>query len=145
MSVRGFSCIGLESPKFAENVGSAMRAAGCFGVAMVAASGQRFKDLSTDTKKIYKHLPYLTVDNLQVAIPHMCVPVAIELLPDAVALPEFNHPERAFYIFGPEDGSISRSILDWCQQRVYVPTEGCMNIAATINVVLYDRQCKQRK
>lgn len=143
MSVRGFSCIGLESPKFSENVGSALRAAGCYGAAMVAASGQRFKDIPTDTKKLYKHLPYLTVDDLRQAVPHMCVPVAVELLPDAVPLPDYQHPERAFYIFGPEDGSISDSVLKWARQRVYVPTKGCMNIAATINVVLYDRQCKQ--
>ncbi len=145
MAVRGFSCIGLESPKFAENVGSALRAAGCFGAAMVATSGQRFKNMPTDTRKLYKHLPYLTVDDLQQAIPHMCVPVAIELLPDAIPLPQFNHPERAFYIFGPEDSSISATVLAWCKQHVYVPTEACMNIAATINVVLYDRQCKQSK
>jgi len=143
MSVRGFACIGLESPKFSENVGSALRAAGCYGAAMVAASGQRFNDMPTDTKKLYKHLPYLTVDDLRQAVPHMCVPVAVELLPDAVPLPEYNHPERAFYIFGPEDSSISDSVLEWTRQRVYIPTEGCMNIAATINVVLYDRQCKQ--
>ena len=143
MANRGFACIGLESPKFAENVGSALRAAGCYGAAMVASSGPRFKSLSTDTKKLYKHLPYLVVDDLQQAVPHMCVPVAIELTEDATALPGFVHPERAFYIFGPEDGSISESVQAWCSQRVYVPTEGCMNIAATINVVLYDRQCKQ--
>lgn len=145
MSVRGFCCIGLESPKFSENVGSALRAAGCYSAAMVAASGQRFKDLPTDTKKLYKHLPYLTVDDLRQVNPHMCVPVVVELLPEAIPLPDFSHPERAFYIFGPEDGRISQSLLEWSSQKIYIPTEGCMNVAATINVVLYDRLCKQRK
>ena len=143
--MRGFSCIGLESPKFAENVGGALRAAGCYGAAMVASSGQRFKSMATDTKKLYRHLPYLTVEDLRQAIPHLCVPVAVELVADATPLPDFDHPERAFYIFGPEDGCISDTVMEWVQRRVYVPTEGCMNLAATINVVLYDRLCKQNR
>lgn len=36
---RGFSSIGLYEPKFRENVGSVLRAAGCYDVSMVAISG----------------------------------------------------------------------------------------------------------
>ena len=46
------------------------------------------------------------------------------------------------YIFGPEDGSISQALIDFADDVVYVPTIGCMNLAATVNVVLYDRLAK---
>ena len=60
------------------------------------------------------------------------------------ALPEYIHSENAFYVFGPEDGSVSQSIVDWCQDVVYIPTNGCMNLAATVNVLLYDRLAKSQ-
>jgi tRNA(Leu) C34 or U34 (ribose-2'-O)-methylase TrmL len=47
------------------------------------------------------------------------------------------------YIFGPEDGSLPQSVVDQCEHVVFIPTTGCMNLAATVNVVLYDRLAKQ--
>jgi tRNA(Leu) C34 or U34 (ribose-2'-O)-methylase TrmL len=70
--------------------------------------------------------------------------VCIELAENAIPLPEFDHPKNTFYIFGPEDGSISQDIIDKAQVVVYIPTVGCMNLAATVNVVLYDRLAKDR-
>jgi tRNA(Leu) C34 or U34 (ribose-2'-O)-methylase TrmL len=57
-------------------------------------------------------------------------------------LTEYQHPERAFYIFGPEDGSLKKNVTAWCKDIIYIPTHGCMNLAATVNVVLYDRMLK---
>jgi hypothetical protein len=39
MMTRGYSAIGLHQPKTPVNVGAALRAAGCYGAAMVATSG----------------------------------------------------------------------------------------------------------
>jgi len=60
----------------------------------------------------------------------------------AIPLPSFVHPEKALYIFGPEDGTLSQSVIDEADHVVYIPTVGCMNLAATVNVVLYDRLAK---
>ena len=68
--------------------------------------------------------------------------MCVELAENAVALPAFHHPENAFYVFGPEDGTISQDVIDRADAVVYVPTVGCMNLAATVNVVLYDRLAK---
>jgi len=57
-------------------------------------------------------------------------------------LPYFEHPEQALYIFGPEDGTISQAVIDSADDVVYVPTHGCMNLAASVNVLLYDRLSK---
>jgi tRNA(Leu) C34 or U34 (ribose-2'-O)-methylase TrmL len=88
-------------------------------------------------------MPVLRGDDLSALVPYGSVPVAVDLVDDAIPLPEFQHPERAFYVFGPEDGTLGQSILKWCSHRVMVPTRTCMNLAATVNVVLYDRLCKR--
>jgi tRNA(Leu) C34 or U34 (ribose-2'-O)-methylase TrmL len=49
------------------------------------------------------------------------------------------------YIFGPEDGTISQDMLDRADNVVYVPTIGCMNLAASVIVLLYDRLVKSYK
>lgn len=140
---RGYCGIGLTNPKFDVNVGGVLRAAKNYGADFVSISGTRYKGAGTDTYKSHKHLPLFKVDNLKDTLPYMCTPVAVDLLPDSNTLYDFIHPERAFYIFGAEDETLGHNILDWCKHRVYVPTDGCMNLAAAVNVVLYDRNCKQ--
>jgi tRNA(Leu) C34 or U34 (ribose-2'-O)-methylase TrmL len=81
-------------------------------------------------------------EDVLAACPHECIPVAVEFIQTACPLPAFQHPERAFYVFGPEDGSLPKDVLSRCHALVYVPTDVCMNLAATVNVVLYDRIAK---
>lgn len=146
---RGFAAVGLVNPKTRENVGSVLRAAGCYDVSLVAISGMRpdhyMGRINTDTQKAYRHIPTLRVADVFDATPFDCVPVAVELLPESKSLVRFVHPERAFYIFGPEDGTLGKAITTRCKYSVQVPTRYCMNLAATVNVVLYDRLAKQLK
>lgn len=142
---RGFACIGLDNPKIQENVGSSIRAVGLFDAAFIAISGKRYSKSPTDTMKFYRHYPVLQVDDLHSVIPFDCVPIAVDLIEGAIPLPEYNHPERAFYIFGAEDSTLGKRITDWCRDKIYIPMEGCMNLAATVNVVLYDRLAKSYK
>ena len=137
--------LGLINPKNPVNVASILRAAGCYGVASVFYTGQRFrfaKDFNADTKAFHKTIPTIGVDNLRDVVPEGASVVAIELVEGASPLPDFEHPDNAFYILGPEDGSISEDVLSWCDHVVYVPTYSCMNVAATANVLLYDRMAK---
>jgi len=142
-SPRGFAAIGLFRPKTPQNVGGVLRAAHVYGAAMVAIQGDRTPVRShQDTTKAYRHIPILRGDDLFALSPFDCVPVAVDLVDGATSLPFFVHPERAFYVFGPEDGTLGRQHLDRCRHRVMVPTRYCMNLAATVNVVLYDRAAK---
>ncbi|MFT6898219.1 MAG: tRNA(Leu) C34 or U34 (ribose-2'-O)-methylase TrmL [Paraglaciecola sp.] len=133
----------LLNPKSPQNMGSILRAAGCYGVQDIFYTGSRYdkaRAFSTDTKNAARNIP---VNNIDFPAPSAdSVMVAIELVEGAQPLPHFSHPAKAYYIFGPEDGSIEQGILDRCQHIVYVPTEGCMNLAATVNVLLYDRLAK---
>ncbi len=140
---RGFACVGLVRPKHAHNISATVRACGCYDVRLLAIQGGRYKPHATDTTNWRKHMPILRVDDLRAVVPYDCVPVAVDILPGARALPQYAHPERAFYIFGPEDGTLGKRVTSWCRDVVYVPTDFCMNLAATVNVVLYDRLAKQ--
>ncbi len=134
--------IGLYHPKHPVNVGAVMRAAKVYGAASVAAVGSRYRKAGTDTVGAIRSVPLLQVDDLRAAIPYGCVPVAVDIVDVAVPLPEYEHPECAYYVFGPEDGTLGKQVLTWCRDKVYVPGNGCMNLAATVNVVLYDRLAK---
>lgn len=139
---RGFCCIGLHRPKTPQNVGAALRAAGCYGADFVAVTGNRFHDAATDTQKAWRHLPLLMCEDLKAVVPVGATPVAVDLIAGATPLQEFRHPERAFYIFGAEDETLDAEVTAWCKHTVYVPTRFCMNLAATVNVILYDRLSK---
>jgi tRNA(Leu) C34 or U34 (ribose-2'-O)-methylase TrmL len=143
---RGFAAVGLERPKNGHNIGGVLRAAQCYGASSVAVSGERINrkhiKAASNTTQAQRHLPVFRGE-LRDLIPYAAVPVAVDLVPDATPLHNFQHPQSAFYIFGPEDGTLGKAILDWCPHRVMIPTSFCMNLAATVNVVLYDRLAKQ--
>lgn len=139
---RGFAAIGLHMPKTPTNIGAVLRAAGCYDAAMVAVSGDRYRRAATDTQAAYRHMPLIHCDDLHSVVPFDCVPVAVDLIEGATPLHLYKHPERAFYVFGPEDGTLGKQVTSWCRDIVYVPTKFCMNLAATANVVLYDRMAK---
>lgn len=145
---RGYSAIGLVRPKNPANLGSVLRAAACYDADLITLTGGRIKHAdvrgcATDTTKAWKHIPTLIVDDIIDHRPVGSVAVAVDLVPGAVDLRDFDHPENAFYVFGPEDGTLGAAITDRCQHRVMIPTAFCMNLAATVNVVLYDRLMKR--
>jgi tRNA(Leu) C34 or U34 (ribose-2'-O)-methylase TrmL len=142
---RGFAAVGLEHPKCAANLGGALRAAHCFGAKLVAIGGQRFQRSITDTTKAYRHVPVVMVRDVLDALPFDCVPVGVEFLPDGRPLETYVHPHSAFYVFGPEDGSVRRETLARCRDVIFIPSSLCLNLAAAVNVVLYDREAKKRR
>jgi len=141
--------IGLTNPKSPSNVGAVMRAAGCYQVDSVFYTGQRYaraEKFNTDTKSAVSSIPLVGVDSLPCLIGSELSKetkiICVDLVEGAIELPDFEHPQDALYIFGPEDGTISQKVIDQADAVVYVPTVGCMNLAATVNVLLYDRLVK---
>lgn len=70
------------------------------------------------------------------------MPVAIEITENATPLMYYEHPPRAFYIFGGENVTMGERVLCWCRDVVYIPTINALNLAVCVNVVLYDRFAK---
>ncbi len=122
-----------------------MRAAGCYQADEVLYTGQRYEKASkfqTDTKNVSNKIPLKGVESFLDNLSEETSIVCVDFAEGATPLPEFQHPENAIYIFGPEDGSISQDVADRAHHVVYVPTIGCMNLAASVNVLLYDRLAK---
>lgn len=144
---RGYACIGLYAPINNWNIGGVMRAAHCYGAELVVVQGGKEVSIraATDTTSAWKHIPVVRTADLFSVVPYSCVPVAIEIVEGAKTLVHYQHPERAFYILGPENGSLPKRILNKCRDVVSVPTNICMNLAATANVVLYDRVAKSSR
>jgi tRNA(Leu) C34 or U34 (ribose-2'-O)-methylase TrmL len=71
------------------------------------------------------------------------VPVAVEVRASSEPLQTFEHPEKALYVFGPEDGSIPKVLLGHCHRFVVIPTRHCLNLATAVATVLWDRQFKR--
>ncbi len=144
---RGFACVALDRPADPVNVGHVLRAALCFQARMIIM-GQPSADINvrrlpTDPTRAYRHVPVIEVDDLLEARPRDTALVAVEIVPDAIALPDFVHPERACYVFGPESGAVADRILKRSDYRLRVPTAVSLNLGMTVGIVLYDR-CADR-
>jgi tRNA G18 (ribose-2'-O)-methylase SpoU len=146
LTQRGFACIALDRPQDGVNVGHTLRAALGFTARMVILGNKdesiNVRKLSTDPGRAYRHIPVLEVTDIFDVLPQDCVPIAVELTDDAVDLTTFVHPERACYIFGPENGSVSPEILAKCEHVVKIPTTMSLNLGMTVNIVMYDRLAK---
>ncbi len=139
--------IGLSNPKSPTNVGAVLRAAGCFQADSILYTGERYSRAApfcTDTQKNIEKIPLTGVNCLLESAPEGAKIVVIELVENAVSLADFQHPENAFYIFGPEDGTVKQKVVNQADSVVYIPTRGCLNLAATVNIVLYDRLAKSQ-
>jgi tRNA(Leu) C34 or U34 (ribose-2'-O)-methylase TrmL len=148
--------IALTNPKTPTNVGAVIRAAGCYQADQIIYNGNRYAKaaeyhkhtLQTDTFNMRDKIPLLQVEsfislkNSLESIPSSAKIICVDLVEGATPLPHFVHPEQAVYIFGPEDSSVKQDVIDIADDVVYVPTVGCMNLAATVNVLLYDRLAK---
>jgi tRNA(Leu) C34 or U34 (ribose-2'-O)-methylase TrmL len=146
--------IAMINPRYRHNVGAAVRAASCFDLKQVWWTGNRV-ELETKTKKGkkarlgreermkgYKDVTLCNCDYIFDQFSSV-VPIAIELSPSAQNLMQFEHPENALYVFGPEDGGLGKQHRMHCQHHVVIPTKHCTNLGAAIYIVLYDRMLKQ--
>jgi tRNA(Leu) C34 or U34 (ribose-2'-O)-methylase TrmL len=148
----------LISPKFPHNVGGALRAAACLDADALYWTGKRVPAPERWPKgarlpreeriRAYQRVHVEHVKDSSKAFEQATLfggfltPIAVELRASAEDLRGFEHPENALYVFGPEDSSLGRAELVECHRFVRIPSDGCLNLAAAVNVVLYDRLTK---
>lgn len=139
---RGYFAIGAERISKALNLGNLMRSAHGFGAAFTFTLGATYQavEARADTSKGSKHLPHYNWARLDdLVLPEGCKLVGVELLPEAVDLPSFQHPLRAAYVLGPEQGSLSPALIARCDYIIKIPTSFCVNVAMAGAIVMYDR------
>lgn len=141
----------LIDPKFAHNVGAVARAASSFlGVSTVIYTGGRVRLEMQQSKRLpreermrgYADVTLVNHDYPFDLLVKDAVPVGVEILPGTASLAWFEHPEKAVYVFGPEDGGLPKAVRHNCHYFVQIPGYHCLNLAAAVNVVLYDRVVK---
>lgn len=147
-AMRGFSVVSLWNPKYDGNIGGAIRAASLFKANLVVIGEQKHLKKQgrierTDPRSSHKHMPIIWTANPLDSLPHNAKAVAIEIAQGSISLCDFEHPESAFYLFGSEDTGIPKDIQAVCDYVVTIPV-GSLNLAASVNIVLYDRLCKRR-
>lgn len=164
----------LISPKYAANVGTALRACALLGGDWLFWTGDRVPSPDdwpegvrlpreermrcyrrTRMTQLPGHLvmPRPIDHIIQSPDGRALVPVCIEIVPGSVDLREFEHPDHALYVFGPEDGEVPKGIRHACHHFVRIPNaipyeeidaRTPFNLSAAISIVLYDRLTKAR-
>lgn len=157
----------LIDPKTPYNVGAAIRACSIFGVGVLRWTGIRIhramaQNGAGSSLKKRSRLPreermkdFAWVDWRQSSSKTLVssfseqgyIPVCVEVDDTAEFLDEFVHPKKAVYVFGPEDGGVPKGVRTVCHRFVRIRTVSRtpLNLAAAVNVVLYDRLVKETK
>ena len=133
----------LDNPKTGANVGSVIRSMACYGAELLITTGKRKRWKYGDTRATAcgRHVPWIHAMGRMDSIPPCHVPVAVELTDEAVSLQEYEHPCNALYVFGAEDATLGREVLECCRDVVYIPC-GCLNLSHAVTAVLHDRRMK---
>jgi tRNA(Leu) C34 or U34 (ribose-2'-O)-methylase TrmL len=139
----------LIDPKFAHNVGMVVRLASCYGLRQVWFTGERVSLEVAARRRLPREermKGYADVEIINYDYPFEqfadAVPVAVEVRKTSESLHGFEHPENAVYVFGPEDGSVSKPHISHCHRFVVIPTKHCLNLATAVATILWDRQYK---
>jgi len=141
--MRGFFGIGAEGISKPMNLGNLLRSSHAFGASFFFTVGPAFdvhEMRASDTSGAFGHLPLYNFGKpADLILPHKTALVAVELLPDAIELPSFRHPQQAVYVLGPEGGNVSDEMLERCDFKLKIPLKFCINVGVAGALVMYDR------
>lgn len=141
----------LSNPKFSHNVSMVTRLASCYGIEQVWFTGTRV-DFDLQQKKRmpreermkgFREVDIINFDRPFDYMPSDAVPVAVEVRENSEPLHLFDHPEKAVYVFGPEDGNIAKEFRHLCHRFLIIPTRHCLNLATAVSAILWDREYKK--
>jgi tRNA(Leu) C34 or U34 (ribose-2'-O)-methylase TrmL len=143
--------VALCDPKYDFNVAQAIRIASCYGVPQVWFSGSRVNLESSKKNRLpreermkgYRDVQICHGDRFFDAFSSDVTPVGVELTPSSENLLWFEHPEKAVYVFGPEDGGLGKVERSLCHRIIQIPTKHCLNLSMAVGTILYDRHYKR--
>lgn len=151
-ALENYCGIAVEAPKLHGNIGVLFRTCATLGnVDFLATVGARYdKNLHWDPSDSHRILPTWHFEDfmtLRKNLPLCSVLVGVELDGKSENLEEFEHPDRAVYLFGSEDVGLSHQARRSCRHLVKLPsaTGTSMNLSSAGSIVLWDRYTKLRR
>ncbi len=146
--------VALVNPKYPHNVAGVLRSCSAFGVRQLWITGERaIEDWEArgrlpreERMRAYGDVEVCLGDYFFNAFSRDVTPVAVEVRENAEPLATFQHPENALYVYGPEDGSLSRVHLQHCHRFIVIPTRGrrCLNLSVAVAMVLGHRMVQRQ-
>jgi len=142
----GYFGIGIYQVKTGPNVGVLWRGAYQLGASFIFTIGSRYKPQSADVHQTWRHIPlfrYDTFEEMMAASVYSCQLVGVEM--GGESLPAFEHPDRAIYMLGAEDGGLPKFVLAHCQSvvSIHAARRQSFNVAQAGTLVMYDRFVKR--
>ena len=143
--------VALWKPKTPENIGAALRACGCFDADLVIVDPRCKMSKKKTQRRINalatfaRHTPYLIMDEasaLEWLDSRAEGVVPVEKTEAALNLEIFGHSPAGVYVFGPEEGSVPARLIVEYGPPLRIPTVGCLDLAAAVAIILYDRASK---
>jgi tRNA(Leu) C34 or U34 (ribose-2'-O)-methylase TrmL len=140
--MRGYFGIGIYMPKTSENIGTLWRSAMNFGASFMFSIGTRAMIRQpSDTILSFRHIPfYVYPDWDSFQQPTDCFLIGVEQCEKSVPIKTFEHPQRACYILGSEDGGLPAKVIEYCTGGIIqIATPMCLNVAVAGSIVMFDR------
>lgn len=141
--------VGIENPKLKQNVGVLFRSAICLGgVDFLFTIGDRYDHKThadvVQSNKIVPCFNFNSFEELYKNKPNCCETVGVEIDKRSQPLETYQHLPRAIYIFGSEDGGLSKETLKMCRHIIKLPSPigVSMNLSSAASMVLWDRHLK---
>lgn len=153
----------LVDPKYPHNVGNALRACALLGAGWLYWTGDRVPPPEAwpegarlpreERMKCYDNTQLFHIsDRMLEAVGRAggFTPICVEIADGAEDLRDFVHPEKALYVFGPEDGDVPKGLRHVCHRFVRIPAADPkertpFNLAFAVGAVLYDRLFKETR
>lgn len=142
----GYVGVGIYNGKRTYNFGVLVRTARVFGADFVFSVGHR-NPAETSSVRAELDMPvfhFETLDLFVASIPANARLVCVEIAAGAVDIRTYQHPARAVYLLGPEDGAIPGALVRQ-HDTVVLPGAYPLNVAMAATVVLYDRLLKTER
>lgn len=138
----GFFGIGILNNCDELNIGTLWRSAYILGASFIFTVDKKYKLEGSDVTKSWTKIPlyhFKTFDELKGNLPYSTKLVAVEMGESAIALGEYEHPDRTVYLLGNEISGLPSQVVEQCHSLIKLPGECSLNVAVTGSIVMYDR------
>lgn len=146
--------VALVNPKYGHNVAGALRACSAFGAKQLWVSGERALEEWSARGRLPREERMKAYGAVGVCLANHFFDayegtdtaiIGVEVMESAQALTYFEHPAKALYVFGPEDGGLGAVEKRHCHDFVIIPSDHCLNLATAVTTVLADRRMKRQR